>query len=74
MKIETTHRFFEKRRFLLAYNLFVQLVSKEIQDEGLQGMRSFVTMDVIHTIVRILSKGNSKIYLLLRRSLGESGV
>ena len=54
MRIEATHRLFEKRRLLLAYNLFVQMVCKELEEGGLELMRSFVVMDVIHTLVRIL--------------------
>ena len=56
-KIEATHRSFEKRRLLLAYNLFVQMLCKELEEGGLQGVKSFIIMDVIHTLVRILSEG-----------------
>jgi len=55
VKIETTHRSFEKRRLLVAYNLFVQLISKELKAGGLEAIRSFVVMDVVFTIIRIIS-------------------
>ncbi len=41
---------------MLAYNLFVRMVCKELEEGGLELMRSFIVMDVIHTLVRILSK------------------
>ena len=48
------HRSFEKRRLLVAYNLFVRLVCKEVEDGGLKAMRSFIIMDIVSTIVRVL--------------------
>ena len=59
LRIESTHRPFEKRRLLLAYSLFVSLVCKELQD-GLEGTQPFVVMDTVHTIVRILTKPEGK--------------
>lgn len=56
VKVEAVHRSSEKRRLLLAYNLFVQLVCREVREEGLEGSRSFIVMDVVHTMVRIVSK------------------
>lgn len=54
VRIQSTHRSFEKRRYLLAYHLFVKLVCQELSSD-LDNTRSFIVMDIIHTIVRILS-------------------
>ena len=54
VKIDSTHRWFIKRRLLIAYNLFVKLVCRELQD-GLDKTQPFVVMDIIHTISRVIS-------------------
>ena len=54
VKIDSTHRWFIKRRLLLAYNLFVKLVCRELHD-GLDKTQPFVVMDIIHTISRVIS-------------------
>ena len=59
VRIESTHRPFEKRRLFLAYCLFVSLICKELRD-GLEGTQPFVVMDTIHTVVRILTKPEGK--------------
>ena len=56
VRIQTTHRSFEKRRYLLAYHLFVKLVCRELESD-LENTRSFIIMDIVATIVRILSSG-----------------
>lgn len=53
--METTHRSFRWRQLLQSYALFVVLVSQEL-GEGLEGITPFVIMDIIHTMVRILSR------------------
>lgn len=53
VRIESTHRVFEKRRHLLAYHLFVKLVCRELKDD-LENTRSFIIMDIVNTVVRIL--------------------
>ena len=58
MRILTTHRSFEKRRYLLAYHLFVKLVCRELEID-LENTRSFIIMDIVHTVVRILSQEDS---------------
>lgn len=40
----------------MAYNLFVQLISKELKAGGLNSITSFVVMDVIFTVTRIINK------------------
>ena len=40
----------------MAYNLFVQLISKELRTGGLESIRSFVIMDVVFAVIRIISK------------------
>ena len=57
MKIDSTHRWFIKRRLLLAYNLFVKLVCRELPD-GLDKTQPFVVMDIIHTVSRVISTCN----------------
>ena len=59
VRIQTTHRSFEKRRYLLAYHLFVKLVCQELTSK-LDNTRSFIIMDIVHTIVRILSSREEK--------------
>ena len=59
MRIESTHRPFEKRRLFLAYCLFVHLICKELRDSQ-EGIQAFVVMDTIHTVVRILTKPEGK--------------
>ena len=39
----------------MAYNLFVRMICKELEEKELELIRSFIIMDVIHTLVRILS-------------------
>ena len=53
--METTHRPFRRRQLLQSYALFVSLVSREL-GQGLEGITPFVVMDIIHTIVRVLSR------------------
>lgn len=62
VKIEATHRPFEKRHLLLAYDLFVRLVCRELDDGGLETTRSFIVMDVIYTLVRVLSSDENGKY------------
>ena len=59
MRIESTHRPFEKRRLFLAYCLFVRLSCKELRD-GQEGIQAHVVIDTIHTVVRILTKPEGK--------------
>lgn len=58
-RIQNTHRQFEKRRYLLGYHLFVKLVCQEFGC-GLDDTRSFIVMDIIHTLIRILSAGEKE--------------
>ena len=51
--METTHRPFRRRQLLQTYALFVNLVSDQL-GQGLDGVASFVVMDVIHTVIRLL--------------------
>ena len=54
MRIDSTHRWFIKRKLLLAYNLFVKLVCRELKD-GFDNTLPFLVMDVIHTVSRVIS-------------------
>ena len=51
--METTHRPFRRRQLLQSYALFVNLVSDQLE-QGLDGVTSFVVMDIIHTVIRLL--------------------
>ena len=52
--METTHRPFRQRQLLQSYALFVNLVSDQL-GQGLDGVASFVVMDIIHTVIRLLA-------------------
>ena len=53
--METTHRSFRRRQLLQLYALFVELVCQEL-GEGLGGVTSFVVMDIVYAMVRLLSR------------------
>ena len=63
--MEAVQRNFEKRRLLQAYNLFVQLVCKEVRQGDLQGTRSFIVMDIVHSMVRIVNKDKPSMFVLI---------
>ncbi len=62
VRIQTTHRLFEKRRYLLSYHLFIKLLCRELHSD-LEDTRPFIIMDTIATIVRVLSSGTRVVEL-----------
>ena len=53
LRLFSTHRLFQRKYILLSYSLFVRLICQELKT-GLGGSLSYVVMDVIYSILRIL--------------------
>ncbi len=53
LKLYSTHRLFQRKYILLSHSLFVRLVCQELKT-GLGGSLSYVVMDIIYSMVRIL--------------------
>ena len=58
--MEMTHRPFRRRQLLQSYALFVSLVSDQL-GQGLGDVTSFVVMDIVHTLVRMMGYETKKV-------------
>ncbi|XP_028397502.1 serine-protein kinase ATM-like [Dendronephthya gigantea] len=57
--LEGTHVFHKRRSFLSMYRLFVLLLLEEL-NQGLAGSWAFVVRDIVYTLIRTISRHNSR--------------